>query len=772
MAMIGGLGLTGGAAVADPPDGIPGPANGDDVRHVGPDYNDGKLTKVDRRDLRAAAEEPTQRRTFAAQDAEVGDSKLWLALDDINGIYIKSYTLRGIGDNIQVWVAEDRAFPDGDCRNDLGLTDITDEQVSSFIAEFDGNIYPKESAAFSTPPNRNGSQALLYEPPNSFPRGTWEVGEERADDIVVLVDNVRDANYYAPDTPDGQTYIAGFHYSIFNEYHDRNIMTIDAYDWLHRTGTNPPDDSQDPAYQACEFTTGEPRPLLYEGIFAHEYQHLLEYYEDGDEATWVNEGLADWAQTLVGYVDTSVPPDEEDADSHIACFLGFLEQSFGGPENSLTRWGDQGGPETLCDYGATYTMMQYLFDHYGGQELMTALHRGDANGLDGLAEALASVGQDEDVMQILRDWAATMALDAVLDDGARLKGGDKATYTSQSLSAMINWDNPEAYTEDYTGEGSGIVAEGYTEGAPTNGSDYVRLRDAAGSYLSAGQIESISFDGADAYAPRPVEWTVDETPPDTLPAGDETCGTAEPGTGDAALYSGCGEDLDRTIARPVSVPDGGATLAFDTLFDTEEGWDYGFVEVSTDNGETWTSLANDLTQPTAEEDALPNIPAGVPALSGDSGGWVSTSFDLSEYAGQDILVGLRYVTDPAVDDDGWWVDDVTVDGTSLSDGSTLEGWQSYTEVNPPDVENWTVQLVAYGGDRGKGAPKAYLAEISLSDGFEGALSRNDVKRLFGKKAETVAAIVMAEDRSETVQQNATYTLTVNGVVQPGGGGAP
>ena len=29
--------------------------------------------------------------------------------------------------------------------------------------------------------------------------------------------------------------------------------------------------------------------VLYEGVFAHEYQHLLEYYENDAELSWVNE---------------------------------------------------------------------------------------------------------------------------------------------------------------------------------------------------------------------------------------------------------------------------------------------------------------------------------------------------------------------------------------------------------------------------------------------------------------------------------------------------
>ena len=75
----------------------------------------------------------------------------------------------------------------------------------------------------------------------------YKVTAAQADDTVVLVDNVRDANYYDPTSPDGQTFIGGFFYSLFNFYANRNIMTIDAYDWLHRTGATAPDDTANPA---------------------------------------------------------------------------------------------------------------------------------------------------------------------------------------------------------------------------------------------------------------------------------------------------------------------------------------------------------------------------------------------------------------------------------------------------------------------------------------------------------------------------------------------
>ena len=56
-------------------------------------------------------------------------------------------------------------------------------------------------------------------------------------------------------------------------------MTIDGFDWLHRTGPNPPNEPV--PGDGC--TSAPARPNLYEGVFAHEYQHLLESYEDGDE---------------------------------------------------------------------------------------------------------------------------------------------------------------------------------------------------------------------------------------------------------------------------------------------------------------------------------------------------------------------------------------------------------------------------------------------------------------------------------------------------------
>ncbi len=753
-----GLSLSSQAAVADSSHADPAPkaypaGTADDIRPDSPDLNGGKTLPLDKAASRQAIKE-ANRDALRGRPMTIGQQKTWLANDDTDGsVYLKRYTLRGVGKHVQVWVANDRAFPLDDCRNDLGTTDITDTQVHRFVNEFDHHMYPIESKVFSKPPRLDGSHSQIAGPVLDDPN-YYKVGKKQSDDIVVLVDNVRDANFYDPTTPDGQTYIAGFFSSQFNDYTGRNVMTIDAFDWRHRTGATPPDDSSDPAWAKCGLT-GKPRAHDYEGTFAHEYQHLLEHYKDSDEVSWVNEGLSDWAQTATGYVNPDTSPKADDADSHIGCFQGYLPESYGGPENSLTRWGDQGGPEILCDYGAAYSFMEYLDSHFG-DDFMSALHRAKGNGLVGLDAVLDEFGKKMSAQTLLHRWAASMALDHVVDrNGHRLVGGGVKPYTTASLKARIKWGNPQAYD---------------TPGAPSNGADYVRLRDAAGKFLTAGDLDSIDFSGAATLPTDPVAWKADSTPPDSVPGdadGNGTCddvnGGLPDGAGPAALWSDCGDELDNSIVRQVTVPADNPTLSFDTLYDIEEGWDFGMAQVSTDGGASWKSLA--LTDATSDHDpdAEARITAQLPGLTGSSDGWTTEQADLSDYAGKQVLISFRYMTDAAYELGGFWVRNVKVGDTALPTDS-LDGWKSITQTHPVAVSGYTVQLVGLGGRK---AP-AYHKTLKLDGSFHGSLSGDAIAKALGK-SRLVGAIVMYDDPTELSTKYAPYTLTANGVTQPGGG---
>ena len=75
----------------------------------------------------------------------------------------------------------------------------------------------------------------------------------------------------------------------------------------------------------------------YEGVIAHELEHLLMNYSDPGEMSWVDEGLADLAAFLNGY---------DIGGSHLTYHQVFHR------ETSLTRWG--GGLE---NYGASFTLL-------------------------------------------------------------------------------------------------------------------------------------------------------------------------------------------------------------------------------------------------------------------------------------------------------------------------------------------------------------------------------------------------------------------------------
>lgn len=117
---------------------------------------------------------------------------------------------------------------------------------------------------------------------------------------------------------------------------------------------------------------------------------------------------------------------------------------------------------------------------------------------------------------------------------------------------------------------------------------------------------------------------------------------------------------DRLIAPPV-----GATsltrLSFWHRFATEEGFDGGVLEVSTDGGATWSDvLAAGGSFLTGGYNGALNALSGRP-------GWTGTStpeamsevvVDLAALGGHTILIRWRLVTDTNLGNLGWWVDDV------------------------------------------------------------------------------------------------------------------
>ena len=143
------------------------------------------------------------------------------------------------------------------------------------------------------------------------------------------------------------------------------------------------------------------------------------------------------------------------------------------------------------------------------------------------------------------------------------------------------------------------------------------------------------------------------------------------GTGNG-WWSGKQDLADLTLERAFDLT--GATnpvFSFATYWSIEQDYDYGYVGVSTDDGATWTNLADTGGN-------MVSAPLGL-GLTGI--GQATLSFDLTAYAGQQIKLRLEYVTDLAVQWDGWWADDFTlVDGATTLFADAVDnppnGWQT------------------------------------------------------------------------------------------------
>ncbi len=163
----------------------------------------------------------------------------------------------------------------------------------------------------------------------------------------------------------------------------------------------------------------------------------------------------------------------------------------------------------------------------------------------------------------------------------------------------------------------------------------------------------------------------------------------EPYSGTWEWFGGKADEIDTTLRRTVDLSGkSSAELSFWTWYDIEENWDFGFVQVSTDGGATWTSLEIEGTTYDAVSDAMESIVANLPGFTGNSGGWVAKTFDLSAYAGMSIELQFRYMTDWGTTFAGFYVDDIAV----TADGETVFFDDVETEDAAWVVDGWTREL--------------------------------------------------------------------------------
>lgn len=189
-----------------------------------------------------------------------------------------------------------------------------------------------------------------------LPAETVYFGSPPAKDLTILILDIKDDyNPYIGNT----TYVSGYF-----DYNYPSIIYLDA---------NP----------------GVPGSITSLGTLAHEFQHLIHYYYDPLEETWVNEGLSGLARYVCGYGHPAIDSSQR---KHIEAFAKY-------PNTSLTIWDD-----SLANYGATYLFMLYLAKNYGDTKITRNIVANRARGISGITNALWQSGYAVNFNNLFRNW--------------------------------------------------------------------------------------------------------------------------------------------------------------------------------------------------------------------------------------------------------------------------------------------------------------------------------------------------------------------------------
>ena len=126
------------------------------------------------------------------------------------------------------------------------------------------------------------------------------------------------------------------------------------------------------------------------------------------------------------------------------------------------------------------------------------------------------------------------------------------------------------------------------------------------------------------------------------------------GDGDAGEYE---DNWDFSFVTKDGISLGSSPkLAIMVWYETENPYDGGHVQISTDTGDSW-----ELLTPAGGYSCSSVAALGDAGYCNNSNGWVLQNFSLSGYANEDVLLRFRFASDGSVSTfEGWYIDDVKV----------------------------------------------------------------------------------------------------------------
>lgn len=428
-------------------------------------------------------------------------------------------------------------------------------------------------------------------------------------------------------------------------------------------------------------------PYTY-GTMAHEFQHMIHWYRDRNEESWMNEGFSVLAEFLNGY-DIG----------------GFDSLYVSNPDIQLTDWPST--PDSSPHYGQSFLFLAYFLDRFGDKATQALVGDVD-NGLDSIDKVLASLkmtdqktGKVITADDLFADWVVTSYLNnPSVDDGR---------YAYQRYK--------DAPTAAATGEIDDCSSAAEPQTVNQYGVNYIQI-NCSGDY-------TLKFAGSTEVGVLPVEIQ----------------------SGDYAFWSNRGDESDMTLTHEFdfSKVSGPVTLNYSAWYDLEEDYDYAYVEASED-GENWTILKTPSGRDKSED---PSGNAYGWGYNGQSNGWIDESVDLSAYAGKKVQIRFEYITDAAVNQNGFMVDQIEIPQINYSQDFETDdgGWEGdgFVRIQNRLPQTFRVSLIENGRT-------VSVQNITLADNQTASIPLS-----LGGNVQEATLVVSGTTRFTT--QKATYQLS-------------
>ena len=325
--------------------------------------------------------------------------------------------------------------------------------------------------------------------------------------------------------------------------------------------------------------------------------------------------------------------------------LSFVDNFQSNPQTSLINW-PYDDSDSLPHYGASSLFIEYLSQYFGGYNNLAVLIRSQSDGIDGINNFLAESGYTKSFYDVFGDWIVANYLDSFAIHPYYYDNFDLALD-----STMLS------------------VNEQHSATLPQFSADYLELSSSTEPFY-------LNFNGTETNRILPHS-----NQPDNY-----------------CWWGNKGDSINSTLTTTVDLSNVmTANLHFKAWYSIENSWDYAYVTISLDNGETW-----EIAKASSSSSVNPLGRGYGPGYTGDSGGWLSEAVNLTPYAGSEILLRFEYITDESRHDIGLCIDDVSIPELDFFDSmdTTDSVWLSRGFIRTKNIisQPYLVQLIEIGDE--------------------------------------------------------------------------